>query len=183
MAGGPPISASQTMEGVRSEAGPVVVARPARRGAMPEWLLFLLFVGPNLILFSIFSFWPMIYSAYLSLTSWDMISPVKQFVGLDNYRFLYHDPQFHTVLLNTLYFTVGAVGGTLILGLLVALLLNQPLRGRDGARAVIFAPTLLSAAAIAIVWAYMFDPRFGLLAQVLAWVHVPSPSWLTTTQW
>ena len=69
---------------------------------------------------------------------------------------------------NTFVYTVGAVGGTLILGLLVALLLNQPLRGRDGARAVLFAPSLLSGAAISVVWIYMFDPRFGIIARLLS---------------
>src|SRR3954451_4641914 len=106
-----------------------------------EQLLFVLLVAPNLILFAMFSFWPMIYSFFLSTRRWDLIAPVKKPVGLDNYRYLYHDHLFNQVMRNTLYFTVAAVGGTLVLGLLLALLLNQPLRGRNGARAVIFAPS------------------------------------------
>jgi ABC-type sugar transport system permease subunit len=148
-----------------------------------EALLFLLFVGPNLFFFAVFSFWPIIYSAWLSFHRWDLIAPVKLYVGLDQYRYLVHDDVFHAVLRNTFVYTVGAVGGTLILGLLVALLLNQPLRGRDGARAVLFAPTLLSGAAISVVWIYMFDPRFGIIARLLSLVHLTSPSWLTDPAW
>jgi len=57
------------------------------------------------------------------------------------------------------------------------------LRGRDGARAVLFAPTLLSGAAISVVWIYMFDPRFGIIARLLSLVHLTSPSWLSDPTW
>jgi ABC-type sugar transport system permease subunit len=154
-----------------------------QRLASAEWLIFILFIGPNLLLFSIFSYWPMLYNAYLSTVRWDMIAPVKRPVGLENYRYLISDANFHLVLKNTFVFTFGAVGGSLMLGLLVALLLNQPLRGRNAARAVLFAPTLLSGAAISVVWVYMFDPRYGLLAQVLSTVRIPSPAWLTDPTW
>jgi multiple sugar transport system permease protein/sn-glycerol 3-phosphate transport system permease protein len=155
----------------------------ARRFWRSEWFLFLLFVAPNLLLFGVFSYWPMVQNAYLSTVRWDMISPVKLGVGLANYRYLIEDDAFRRVLVNTVYFTAAAVGASLLLGLATALLLNQPLRGRDGARAVLFAPTLLSGAAIAIVWVYVFDPRFGLVAQVLGWVGLGSPDWLNEPAW
>jgi multiple sugar transport system permease protein/sn-glycerol 3-phosphate transport system permease protein len=159
--------------------------RTAQRWRLPssEWLLFVLFVGPNLFFFAVFSFWPIIYSFWLSFHRWDLIAPVKKFIGLENFRYLLHDDVFHTVILNTFVYTVGAVGGTMILGLLVALLLNQPLRFRDGARAVIFAPSLLSGAAISVIWIYMFDPRFGVIARLLGIVHIASPSWLSDPAW
>jgi len=151
--------------------------------ARKEWLLFLVFMTPNLVLFGLFTFWPMIENVRLSTQRWDMISPVRLGVGLDNYRYLIESNTFHQVLGNTAYFTVAAVGLSLVLGLVVALLLNQPLRFRDGARAVVFAPTLLSGAAIGIVWSYIFDPRYGLMAQVLSWVSVSSPDWLNRPEW
>ena len=155
----------------------------ARRIARSESLLFLLFISPNMILFAIFTYWPLVYSGYLSLVRWDMISPTKTWVGLDNYTYLLRDDSFQTVLRNTFVFTFGAVGGSLVLGLLIALLLNQPLRGRDGARAVVFAPTLLSGAAISIVWVYIFDPRYGLMRQILDPFSIPSPTWLRDPVW
>ena len=152
-------------------------------GSRREALLFLLFVGPNLFFFAIFSFWPIIYSAYLSTRRWDMIAPVKPFVGLNNYRYLFTDDTFRLVLRNTVVFTGVTVGGTLVLGLGLALLLNQPLRGREGAKAILFAPSLLSGAAISIVWIYLFDPRFGMIARMLDVVGVASPSWLADPRW
>lgn len=148
-----------------------------------EWFLFLLFVGPNMLLFGIFSYWPMLSNLYLSMVRWDMIAPVKTFVGSANFQYLFYDAVFRTVLKNSLVFTVGAVGGSLLLGLATALLLNQKLRWRTGARAVLFAPTLLSGAAIGIVWVYIFDPRFGFLARLLGGIGVSSPAWLTDPAW
>ena len=150
---------------------------------LPEWAIFLLFVAPNLVLFAIFTYWPLFYSFWLSTKRWDMISPVKKPVGLANYQYLWHNDTFRSVLLNTLIFTVGAVGGSMLLGLLAALLLHQKLRARNAARAVVFMPTLLSGAAIGIVWVYMFDPRYGLIRTVLEPFGIPSPNWLRSTTW
>lgn len=147
-----------------------------------EWFLFLLFVGPNLLLFGIFSYWPLVWNGWLSLVRWDMIGP-QTFIGLANYTRLLGSGDFQTILVNTLVFTIGGAGGSLVLGLAAALLLNQKLRWRNTARAVVFAPTLLSGAAIGIVWVYVFDPRFGLLAQVLRVLGFTSPNWLTDPAW
>ena len=167
--------------------GPPTPSFPVRRsdgGSLAaSGCSFLLFVGPNLFFFAVFSFWPIIYSVWLELPPLGPDRSGQEFVGLDNYRYLLHDDVFHAVIRNTFVYTVGAVGGTMILGLLVALLLNQPLRFRDGARAVIFAPSLLSGAAISVVWIYMFDPRFGIIARLLALVHIASPSWLSDPAW
>lgn len=148
-----------------------------------EWLLFAALVGPNLLLFGAFTFWPLMYNAYLSLTQWDLLAPVKVWVGLSNYVTSLVDPQFHRILFNTLYFTVASVFLTSVLGLAGALLLNQPLAGREAARTVIFSPVVLSGAAIGIVWIYIYDPRFGLIDAMLSWVGLNSPQWLTSPAW
>ena len=168
--------------------GPATRASAQRRGGMRrlatrEWLLFLLFLAPNLIIFGLFTYWPMVENIRLSTQRWNMLAPTRINVGLDNFRYLIEDNVFRQVLVNTFYFTGAAVGLSLVLGLVVALLLNQPLRGRDATRAIVFAPTLLSGAAIGIVWAYIFDPRFGLLAQILGWFNIGSPDWLNRPEW
>src|SRR6476620_9314829 len=157
--------------------------RAVKRKSSSEWLLFLLFVGPNLILFGIFTYWPLIYSFYLSTVRWDLISPRKKPVGLANYEYLWNSATFRTVMWNSVVFTVGAVGGSMLLGLLSALLLNQKLRGRDTARAIVFMPTLLSGAASGIVWVYIFDPRYGLMRTILSPLGISSPNWLRDTTW
>jgi multiple sugar transport system permease protein/sn-glycerol 3-phosphate transport system permease protein len=125
----------------------------------------------------------MIENMRLSTQRWDLLAPVRIDVGFDNFEYLFTNSKFHTVLWNTLYFTVAAVGLSLVLGLLVALLLNQRLHLRDAARAVVFAPFMLSGAAIGIVWAYIFDPRFGILAEILGWIGLRSPDWLNRPEW
>ncbi len=148
------------------------------RKQVGDWPLFVLFVAPNLLLLFAFTYWPLAYSLYLSLMQWDLISPVKVFVGLENYTFLLTDREFREVLRNTLVFTLGTVGGTLVLGLAFALLLDQPLRGIALARGVVFAPYVLSGAAVAVFWVNMLNPRFGVVAQVASWLGTVSPDWL-----
>ena len=97
----------------RSRSSALVAKRPP----ISEWLLFLLFIAPNFILFGIFTYWPMIQTAYLSGVRWDMISPTKRWVGPDNYRYLWNDDTFRQVLVNSFWFAIGAVGGSLVLGL------------------------------------------------------------------
>lgn len=159
---------------------------PRTRASVREWrerLLFLLLISPNMALLAAFTFWPMIYNAYLSTMSWNFLSPIRRFVGLRNYETVLSSEIFRIVVINTAVFTVVSVAVTMVLGLGLALLLNQPLRWRSGARAVLFAPTVLSGAAIAIVWIYIFDPRFGLLAQFLGWFGIVSPNWLADPNW
>jgi multiple sugar transport system permease protein/sn-glycerol 3-phosphate transport system permease protein len=180
------LQGSSTFPIDRSEAAaPAVAVQRSRRRKWPisEWLLFLLFIAPNFILFSVFTYWPMIQTAYLSGVRWDMISPQKRWVGAANYRYLFEDDTFRQVLINSFWFAIGAVGGSLILGLAIAILLDQRLRFRNFARASVFMPTLLSGAAIGIVWVYIFDPRYGIIAGFLRQIGLNSPSWLGDPKW
>lgn len=148
-----------------------------------DWVLFGALVGPNLLLFAAFTYWPLLYNAYLSLVRWDMLAPVKTWVGLDNYTFLVRSSEFRGVLANTIVFAVASVGLVCVFGLAMALALNQPLRGRDLARAVIYAPAMLSGAAIGLVWMYILDPCYGLLDTFIRFLGRRSPDWLLDTTW
>jgi multiple sugar transport system permease protein/sn-glycerol 3-phosphate transport system permease protein len=148
-----------------------------------EWLTFVAFVAPNLILLAIFAYWPLVQNFALSFTEWDMISPDKRFVGLDNWIAVLTSPRFWTIALNTAIFMVGSVGLSLLFGLALALLLNQPLRFRNAARTVVFTPTVLSGAAVAIVWYFIFDPNWGILKTALGVFGVPSPRWVVDAHW
>lgn len=155
------------------------------RLATKEWVIFLLFITPNFFFLILFTYWPMWRNVRLSLEKTDLLafSGANTYVGLENYQYIFENRTFQLVLKNTLVFITASVGMTMIFGLMVALLLNQKLRYRTSVRAVVFAPTLLSGAAIGIVWAYIFDPRFGLLAQILGWLNIPSPHWLDRPEW
>jgi multiple sugar transport system permease protein/sn-glycerol 3-phosphate transport system permease protein len=148
-----------------------------------EWVTFVAFVAPNLLLLAVFSYWPLVQNVALSFTEWDMISPEKRFVGFDNWMGILSSSRFWQIALNTMTFTVGSVGSTLLVGLGLALLLNQQLRFRNGGRAVIFTPTVLSGAAVAVVWYFIFDSNWGLLKTGLAWIGLPSPRWVVDAHW
>jgi multiple sugar transport system permease protein/sn-glycerol 3-phosphate transport system permease protein len=156
-----------------------------RRYAGKEWVLFLLFILPNFFFLAMFTYWPLWENIKMSLQQTNLLafSAEPKYVGFDNYQWLFGNRTFRYVVQNTVIFIGASVGFTLLLGLLIALLLNQKLRFRTGVRALVFAPTLLSGAAIGIVWAYIFDPRFGLLAQILDWFRIPSPHWLDRPEW
>lgn len=168
---------------------PAKVYHTPKRGfkwvAGKEWLLFLLFIFPNFFFLFMFTYWPLWENVKLSLQQTDLLafSGTPEYVGLENYQWLFGNRTFRYVVQNTVIFILSSVGFTLVLGLLIALLLNEKLKLRNGVRALVFAPYLLSGAAIGIVWAYIFDPRFGLLAQILDWFSIPSPHWLDRPAW
>jgi multiple sugar transport system permease protein/sn-glycerol 3-phosphate transport system permease protein len=148
-----------------------------------DWLLFVVLAGPNLALFAIFNYRPLLYNAWLSFHDWDFLSPVPIWVGMDNYVDVLTDPHFHRVVQNTVVFMLGGVCLTIVIGLGLALLLNQKLAGRDAARSVLFAPYVLSGAAIAVVWVYIFDPTYGLLRTIVSPLGLVPPNWLRDQFW
>lgn len=148
-----------------------------------EWLTFIALAGPNLGLFVIFTYAPMLGNVLLSFQEYDLIRSSGTWVGLRNFETVFSSSQTSRILINTFIFTVASVGGVLSLGLFGGLLLNQPLRGRNAARSILFSPFIISGAAIAIVWIYIFDPRFGLLYTILKSVGLASPNWLGDPNW
>lgn len=148
-----------------------------------ESLTLIGFVGLNIGLLIAFTFYPLLRGIELSLYQWDFISPFRIFVGSRNYVRLLNDSTFWTVLRNTLVFTGTTVITTIVLALGLALLLTQPLRGREWARGIIFLPTLLSGAAIALVFNYILDYRYGLVQQFLTLLGSQMPNWYTDPFW
>lgn len=154
-----------------------------RRRHVREALLFLALVAPNFLIIGVFSYWPVINNVYLSLTSWDMIAPTPTYVGFDNYVDLVQDPDFATVMFNTLKFSGIVVAGSLIIGLAIALLFNQKLRGRGVVRTLAFAPHIVSGAAVATLWLFIFDPNYGLSRTILQPLGFTPPNWTTNETW
>ena len=126
-----------------------------------------LFVAPFLLLFAVFGLWPILRSLVLAFYATN--GPKSQvFVGLNNFRFLFADPDFHTAVWNTLVYTFWSVFLQLPLALGLAILLNQRwLRGRDFLRLAFFSPNLLGQVFVAILFSVLFAPQYGLLNKVL----------------
>jgi len=145
-----------------------------------EWSAYL-FLGPSLLQFVVLLVFPVVFSFYLSFHEWNILEPEKPFVGLENYARLLGDRRVHQAILNTLYYTVVSVPATLFCGLLVALLLNNQIRGRGMFRALYYLPGITSAVAVAIVWKWIFNGDFGLINYYLLKIGVISEPirWLT----
>ena len=136
--------------------------RKAIRQARKEWSAYL-FISPFLLFFGIFTVFSVGYSFYLSFHEWNILEPAKPFVGLGNYRELLVDEDFHEAVINTIYYTAFSVPGTMLLGLAVALLLNNQLRARGLFRTLYYIPVITPLVVAAIIWKWVYQGDFGLL--------------------
>lgn len=158
--------------------------RPALKPATREAIAGYLFLLPNMLGFLIFTVLAVIASAVISLTDWDLLSPPK-FVGLANYqKLLTNDPLFHKVLLNTFVFTIASVPLAVVISLLLALALNQGIRGIALFRTAYFLPVITAMVVVALIWRWLYNPDFGVLNYVLYNLGVRNPpNWLASQQW
>ena len=142
----------------------------------------LLFVTPALVLFGIFSVAPVLYAFYLAFTDYRVLSPPR-WIGIANFIAMIHDPVFWDALRNTTYYAIGYVPGTMVLGLLAAVLLNRPLRGVYAYRAAFYIPVVTSIIVASVVWLWIYTPQFGLLNWALSLVGIRGLPWLYNTTW
>jgi len=154
----------------------------SRNGGLRRFLWASLWLLPCYIGLIGFSAGAVLYSLAISLTKWDIVS-TPQWVGVGNYANMVHDPLFWKVVGNTFYYTVVSVPVGVILSLLLAIALNQKLRGMTIYRTMYFMPVVSSTVAIALVWDWMFNPQFGLVNFALSLFRIPGPEWLGSTTW
>jgi len=137
------------------------------------------FLLPAGVVLAVFHFFPIVYAFFVSLLKWNMIDPVRPFVGIGNYAQLLQDETFITALGNTTYFAVVSVFLTIPLALIFAVLLNRKLTGMSWYRTAFFVPHVTSLAAAAMVWHWLYHPdQFGLLNYLIDKVGVPPQRWL-----
>jgi len=156
--------------------------RPLSGIRASELRLIVLAVVPAVIFYLALRYYPVLQTFVLSLTDAQLVDPTYDFVGLDNFSGLFADPIFVKVLINTTVYAISATVITMGLGLGLALLLESVRRGSGTLRLIYFLPQVTSAIAIAIVWAWLFQPRFGLFNQFLELVGLPPVPWLVSSQ-
>jgi sn-glycerol 3-phosphate transport system permease protein len=142
-----------------------------------DFPIFLLLALPNILLIMAFIYRPLITNMYYSTLNWTLGSKYATPIGLGNYEEFFTDPDSLGVLKTTAIFTVATVGGSMMLGLVLATVLNRRLRGRTFARATVFAPFVLSGVGIGLVWVFIFDPVVGVMGAVLRGLGTTSPQW------
>lgn len=143
---------------------------------------FYLFILPWLVGFLLFQAGPMLLALCVSFTDWLLVSS-PEWRGLKHYRALFGDDIFWAALRNSLYFAVVTVPVGVLLAFGLALLLNRSWRGMGVFRTIFFMPALVSSVALALVWGWLFNPRFGAVNSLLRLLDLPAPNWLGDPRW
>jgi len=137
------------------------------------------YVIPALVLLSFVTIYPVFYVFYLSLQRRLLIFDISRFAGFGNYLFLLSDERFWNALKNTVYFTTLSVSMELLLGLLIALLLNRPFRFRGGIRAIVLVPWAIPTVVSAKMWEWIYNTDFGILNYLIG----SKINWLGSPLW
>ena len=144
-----------------------------------KWIFF--FLAPSLLGMLLFIVYPILSSFWLSFHEWNMLSAPK-FVGLDNFNALLGDKDFWRALRYTLNFIVLYLPAVFVLGLALALFLNQKLRGMIVVRAATFLPVVASWVVVSLIWKWIFNPQYGLINHALSLIGITGPAWLFEPQ-
>ena len=163
----------------RLEGGAPAAPRRARSAIGAGYL----FVAPALTLIAVFFLLPVAASFLLSLTDFDIYAVANRanlrFVGAQNYAALLRDALFWVALRNTVYFVVVAGPLSVAASLAAALLVTSGVvRLKSAFRTLFFLPVVTSLVAVAVVWRYLYHPRFGLLNYALGWAGLGPLDWL-----
>lgn len=136
------------------------------------------FIAPALLVFLVFSIYPILNMINLSFYEWDFVSPTKIFVGLNNYIQLFKDSSFYQTLGNTFVYMFLTVFLGVIFGILLALFLNKESKINKIMQSVIFSPYIVSLASVAFLWMWLMNTDFGLLNYILSIFHIGPIDWL-----
>jgi multiple sugar transport system permease protein len=145
--------------------------------ARREAIIFYLTTSPWTIGFLLFTLIPMGMSLYLSFTSWKVLTP-PQWIGFDNYiRMFTNDPDFYQSLKVTILYTITSVPLQMVAGLFLAILLNEATRAVGFFRTAFYIPSVVASVASAVLWTWIFNPRFGPINGLLRTLHLGAPNW------
>lgn len=155
-----------------------------QRRTVQKYLWVAFFLLPSLAGLLVFLITPMLASLALTFYEWDPLIPTRfTFVGTENYLTLLKDTGFWSALGHTLYFIAGYIPLVLITGLSVALLMNQKLIGRTFFRGAFFIPVISAWVAVALMWSWIFNPKYGIINYLLGLIGIVGPNWLYDPNW
>ena len=161
---------------------PIPVRRRGSALARQEARAFYGFASPWILGFVLFGGGPVVAALLLSFAHWNLLTP-PSWAGLANYQRMFADPLFYRSIVNTVYFAAGSVALGVITSFLLALLLNQKVRGVGFFRTVFYLPSVVSGVATALLWVNILNPDSGLINSILRVVGIKGPGWLVDPQW
>src|SRR5690348_16848784 len=141
------------------------VPRSKRIGDRQEALAGFALVAVPMAMFLILNIGSILYAVFISVWRWNVRTGPVEFKGIDNYTHVLADPIFQSAILNTLYYTVIWVPLTMAIGLFLAIIVNQKIRGKTFFRAAFYFPSIASSAAITTLWIFLISP-YGLFNSV-----------------
>ncbi len=162
-----------------------VMPRKAHRSSVRggEFRFIATVLVPTTIFYVLFRLYPLAYAFYMSLHDWKLLRVQQTFVGLKNYQTILNDPLFIKVVGNTFYFAIAATVLGTIVALYLAILINPIERGSTVLRLLYFLPVMTSTIAIATVWLWLYQTRFGLFNALLTMIGLPRIPWLQSPDW
>ena len=143
----------------------------------------LLFLPPGLLLFTLFVTWPVVEAAYYSFFNWNGYGAPSKWVGLDNFMRVWNDPIFYHSLFNNLLIVLVSAFIQVPLALALALLISDKSRSSVVFRAIFFLPYILGEIVAGLIWRYMYDGNYGVVAVVYRWFGQEAPQVLATEGW
>ncbi len=134
-------------------------------------------IAPAVIIALFTTIYALGYCIYLSFMKWDPILGTKEFVGLQNYKFIFTNERFLTSLYNTLIFMVVTVFVGLVLKVLVGVFLNKNRPFHNAVQTIMFTPYIIASVAIAVIFKYMMMPEGGVFNEILSWFGIAPSRW------
>lgn len=150
-----------------------------RRASAPRIPVGLLFTLPFLLFYAAFLLWPVLYSIFMGFTNESLAGARGEFIGLRNWQELFGDAAMWSALWHTVYFTLLSTPPLVLVGLVMALLTNRVMPARWLWRMSFFAPFLLPASVISLIWVWLYQPGFGLVNDTLLRLGLGEPGWLS----
>ena len=156
----------------------VKVKKKISKSTLNEWKWGYIMIFPTFIGLMVLNIIPAIETLILSFEKAGAFGK-STWIGLDNYKNLIQDPAVIRAVYNTLGYTIISVPAIVILSLIVAVLLNQKIKGTSVYRTIYFLPMVAAPAAIAMVWRWLFNSEYGLINYLLSTIGINGPKWIT----
>lgn len=149
-----------------------------------QTILGYIFLVPSLIIFAVFMFYPLLYTIYLSFFGWNMVKPVKTFLGFDNYITVLTDPNTWKIFGNTIVYIIILLIFNFIMPYILSFILSNIIKkGKGFYKSVFFLPSVISLVVGSILYVWILNPISGPVAIVAKHFGLTLPFWSKTEGW